>query len=361
MTLFSGKILIGLFFINMLVCVHLFGLPSNINALRTMYLSPKSQWQSPNVDTKVIWEEIGALPDTPPYPQHNPYSESKVILGKKLFHERLLSQSKQIACATCHDEELGFTDGRKVSYGHNRQLGKRNAPSVVMSAFGEKNFWDGRAESLESQALFPIADPREMAYSPKKAARQLSKLPEYKNLFKKAFGDDSITPERMAQAIATYERSLMPKNSRFDRFMKGQSNALSDQEVWGLHLFRTKGRCMNCHYGVSFSDQKFHNLGLTYYGGKYEDLGYYLTTNNPDDIGKFKTPSLRAVSKTAPYMHNGLFPHLQGVLNAYNGGMFQPRGKAKDNLPYPKTDSLLQPLGLNQEEIKALESFLKTL
>ncbi len=116
-------------------------------------------------------------------------------------------------------------------------------------------------------------------------------------MFKEAFGSDEITTERLAQAIATYERTLMPKNSRFDKFMKGQSQALSDKEVWGLHLFRTKGRCMNCHYGASFSDDGFHNLGLTYYGRKYEDLGYYHTTGNTKDIGKFKT-ALEAFLKT---------------------------------------------------------------
>ena len=305
-------------------------MPKNIQALRTMYLSPKSQWQKPQVDSSVLWEELSALPDTPPYPESNPYSLAKAKLGEKLFFDPILSQSKQIACATCHDKELGFADGRSVSYGHNHQLGKRNAPSIVMSAFGTTKFWDGRAKDLESQALFPIADPKEMAYSPQKAVKRLAKDASYKAMFKEAFG--------------------------------------SDEEVWGLHLFRTKGRCMNCHYGASFSDEGFHNLGLTYYGRKYEDLGYYHTTGNTEDIGKFKTPSLRNVVKTAPYMHNGLFPHLRGVLNAYNGGMFHPKAntgetkdKVRENLPYPKTDSLLKPLGLSSDEIEALEAFLKTL
>lgn len=361
-----------------IVCVlgisSAYAMPKNIQALRKMYLSPKSQWQKPQVDSSVLWEELSALPDTPPYPESNPYSLAKAKLGEKLFFDPILSQSGQIACANCHDKELGFADGRSVSYGHNRQLGKRNAPSIVMSAFGKEKFWDGRAKDLESQALFPIADPKEMAYSPQKAVKRLAKDAGYKAMFKEAFGSDEITTERLAQAIATYERTLMPKNSRFDKFMKGQSQALSDKEVWGLHLFRTKGRCMNCHYGASFSDEGFHNLGLTYYGRKYEDLGYYHTTGNTEDIGKFKTPSLRNVVKTAPYMHNGLFPHLRGVLNAYNGGMFHPKptqntkantgetkDKVRENLPYPKTDSLLKPLGLSSDEIEALEAFLKTL
>lgn len=348
-------------FICVLSITSAYTMPKDIQVLRKMYLSPKSQWQKPQVDSGVLWEEISALPDTPPYPESNPYSPSKAKLGEKLFFDPILSQSKQIACANCHDKELGFADRRSVSYGHNRQLGKRNAPSVVMSAFGEKKFWDGRAKDLESQALFPITDPKEMAYSPQKAIKRLSQNATYRAMFKEAFGSEHITATRLAQAIATYERSLMPKHSRFDKFMKGQAQALNDKEVWGLHLFRTKARCMNCHYGASFSDDTFHNLGLTYYGRKYEDLGYYHTTGKIEDIGKFKTPSLRSVAKTAPYMHNGLFPHLRGVLNAYNGGMFHPKGKAKENLPYPKTDSLLQPLGLSQDEIEALEAFLNTL
>ena len=141
----------------------------------------------------VLWEELSALPDTPPYPESNPYSLAKAKLGEKLFFDPILSQSGQIACATCHDRELGFADGRSVSYGHNRQLGKRNAQSVVMSAFGTTKFWDGRAKDLESQALFPIADPKEMAYSPQKAVKRLAKDASYKAMFKEAFGSDEIT------------------------------------------------------------------------------------------------------------------------------------------------------------------------
>lgn len=328
-----------------------------------MYLMPSDKWQKPFVDSGVKWQELGALPDNPPYPSYNPYSESKAKLGEKLFFDPILSQSKQIACASCHDKELGFGDGKSVSYGHNRQRGKRNAPSVAMSAFGSEKFWDGRAKNLESQALFPIADPKEMAYTAEKAAKRVASKNAYRILFKEAFGTYNVTKELMAEAIATYERSLMPKNSRFDRFLKGQSKALNDKEVWGLHIFRTKGRCMNCHFGVSFSDEDYHNLGLTYYGREYEDLGRYVVTKDPKDVGAFKTPSLRLVGKSAPYMHNGLFPHLRGVLNAYNGGMFNPAPNEaqKDDPLFPKTDALLKPLNLTNEELEALEAFLNTL
>lgn len=338
-------------------------MPQSPQSLRTMYLQDPSTWTKPWVDKGIIWEEIGALPDTAPYPDSNPYSESKFKLGEKLFNDPLLSKSGQIACASCHDKELGFGDGRKVSYGHDRQLGERNAPSVAMSAFGVEKFWDGRAQTLEEQALMPIVDPKEMAYDPKKAAQRIAQIPAYKQAFKEAFGTETITPTLMAQAIATYERGLMPRNKQFDRFLKGSTKAMNDQEIQGLHLFRTKGRCMNCHNGVAFSDQSYHNLGLSFYGRKFEDLGRYNVSKDPQDVGRFKTPSLRGVGQSKPYMHNGLFPHLRGVINSYNAGMFRPKptNEQETDPLFPTTDPLLRPLNLTEEEIRALEAFLNTL
>ena len=361
-------------------------LTPNIEQLRTMYaLTESSKWEEPHIDKSVLDEvakelglgndtenlaqilahlELKPLPPAPPYPKENPYSDEKRALGEKLFNDPRLSKSEQIACASCHDKELGFADNKSVSYGHNRAQGKRNSPSVVMSAFGTHKFWDGRAQSLESQSLFPIADPLEMAYSAEQAAKKLNKIKEYRDDFKKAFGTRKITKELLAEAIATYERSLMPPRNRFDRFLLGNASSLSDEEVLGLHLFRTKARCMHCHNGIALSDDRFHNLGLHYYGrDKYEDLGRYEVTGEQSDTGKFKTPSLRWVSKTPPYMHNGLFPHLKGIINAYNAGMARPEPKEDKtyNPPFPKTDELLQKLHLSEEEINALEAFLRAL
>lgn len=345
-----------------LISIH-FLFAIDFDALREMYLKDSIYWEKPLIDERVEYEEINALPSTPPYPAYNPYSQSKVELGKKLFNEPKLSSSNQIACATCHDREFGFGDGRKLSYGHDRAIGRRNAQSVVMSAFGVEKFWDGRAKNLEEQALMPIEDKKEMAFDADSAAKKLNGISEYKILFKKAFGTENITKELIGQAIATYERSLMPKNTKFDRFMRGDSKAMNDKEIWGLHIFRTKARCMNCHHGVAFSDQKYHNLGLTYYGRKFEDLGRYLVTKNIDDIGAFKTPSLRLISQTKPYMHNGLFSSLKGVLNAYNAGMFHPKpnDNQKNDILFPKTSPLLHKLNLTTEELDALEAFLNTL
>lgn len=369
----------------------------NIENLRKMYSNGNwTKWQKAHIDSAVLEDfakelnlltltqtlenldskkrehiqsqvrehlEIKPLPKEVPYPAHNPYSKEKRDLGEKLFNDPRLSLSNQIACASCHDKELGFGDGRSVSYGHDRQLGHRNSPSVIMSAFGTYKFWDGRAQDLESQSLFPIADPKEMAYSADKAAKKLHKIKEYRELFKGAFGTSEITKELMAQAIATYERSLMPHQNRFDRFLNGNGKDLSDEEVWGLHLFRTKARCINCHNGVALSDDRFHNLGLHFYGRKGEDLGRYEVTREAKDVGAFKTPSLRGVSKTAPYMHNGRFPHLLGVVASYNFGMANPKPKEtqKNDPLFPKTDSILRPLHLNDKEVKAIEAFLKVL
>ncbi len=320
-------------------------------------------WIKPHLSDGVEFRELEALPQTPPYPKNNPYSKEKAELGKKLFNDPRLSLSNQIACSNCHDEELGFGDGRSVSYGHDRQKGRRNAPSIMMSAFGKEKFWDGRAKDLETQALMPIADPKEMAYNADKAAKKLNKIAEYKRQFNGAFGTSEITADLLGKAIATYERSTM-RQTKFDRFIRGNKKAMSDKEIYGMHLFRTKARCINCHNGVEFSDGKYHNLGLHFYGReKYEDLGRYEVTKNPADVGAFKTPSLRGVAKTAPYMHNGLFPHLNGVIHAYNAGMAKPEpqeGKTY-NPPFPKSDEILRPLNLSEDEIEALEAFLRTL
>lgn len=284
-------------------------------------------------------------------------------MGRRLFDDPRLSRSAQIACANCHDRQLGWSDGRSVSFGHDRQLGRRNAISVAMSAFSSPLFWDGRAATLEEQALHPIVDAREMAFTVEDATRRLQQSGDYDADFSTVFGDRQITPQRLAHALAAFQRSLVPRNSRFERFLRGQHTALNDQQLWGLHLFRTRGRCMNCHFGPTLSDNRFHNLGLHFYGRARQDLGRYEVTANPADSGKFRTPSLRNVAKTGPWMHNGLFPELRGVMRMYNAGMPRPRptpAAAHDPL-FPEPDPLLKPLQLDREEIDAITAFLQTL
>ena len=336
-----------------------------IEKLRKTYSSGDiSQWEKPELDEEVIadFQDIGVLPKMI-FPENNPYSEAKKELGKMLFFDPRLSKSKQISCASCHDPELAWGDGRTISYGHNRQTGKRNSPSLLNIGYHSVFFWDGRAASLEDQALGPITDPVEMAATETISIKNIKKIKGYKPYFREAFGDEKITIERILKAIATYERTITSKKSKFDSFIEGKSDIFTDEEVIGLHLFRTKARCINCHNTPLFSNQKFHNVGLSYYGRTFEDLGKYNITHKKEDVGKFKTPSLREIGRTAPYMHNGLMPNLEGIIEMYNAGI--PRVKPKENQKndslFPVTDPLLKKLNLTKKEQNALKAFLLTL
>lgn len=335
----------------------------DFDCLRRVYQQPVTQWPSPQIDAGVQWQEMAPLPRIAPAPADNPGTPEKIALGRRLFDDPRLSASGQIACASCHDRQLGWGDGRSVSFGHNRQSGRRNAISVAMSGFAQPLFWDGRAPTLEAQALHPIADPREMAFTPEEAVKRLQEAGDYAADFAKVFDDTQITAQRLAYALAAFQRSLLPRFNRFDRFLEGHHSALNDQQLWGLHVFRTHGRCMNCHFGPALTDNRFHNLGLHFHGRARQDLGRYEVTGDPADSGKFRTPSLRGVGKTGPWMHNGLFSSLQGVLNMYNAGMPSPKPTPAQQLDptFPTPDPLLKPLHLHRVEIEALAEYLRTL
>ncbi|PID69411.1 MAG: cytochrome-c peroxidase [Flavobacteriales bacterium] len=333
--------------------------------LRKVYSSgDNTLWPEPHLDLSVVpyFEEIGPLPKIE-FPEYNPYSEPKKELGKLLFFDPRLSRSGQIACASCHDSQLGWADGKRVSFGHDRKMGARNAMTILNSGFVDSLFWDGRAVSLEDQVHFPIQDSVEMNAPFDMAVNNISKIAGYRTYFEKAFGDSKVTKERIAKAIATYERTIVSRKNRFDKFVEGDSTQLTDSEILGLHLFRTKARCINCHNSPLFSDNSFHNTGLSYYGRKYEDLGRYDVTKKAKDVGKFRTPSLRELQFTAPYMHNGLFPILSGVINMYDAGMPRPKRKKhqlNDSL-FPATTPLVKKLNLTDAEKKALLDFLLAL
>lgn len=333
--------------------------------LRAIYQQPPAHWPPPQVDAGVTWRELGPLPERLTAPAGNPDTPAKVALGEKLFFDPRLSRSQQIACASCHEPDLAFADGRRVSFGHQRAAGKRNSPSAANAGLVQPLFWDGRAADLESQALMPVSDPLEMAFSSDELVVRLRNSPDYPTLFRKAFADPApLRAEQIAQALASYQRSLLPRNNRFDLFLQGRQQLLSDQQLHGLHLFRGKARCMNCHSGPALSDNRFHNLGLTYYGRRYEDLGRYLVSGRAEDVGAFRTPSLRQVSRTGPWMHNGLFRQLEGILNLYNAGMPRPQpanAQQREDPLFPKTSPLLQPLQLQRAELQALRAFLDTL
>ena len=331
--------------------------------LRAVYAQPASNWPAANVDdeAKPHFAEIGLLPPVK-YPTNNPYSDAKAELGKRLYFDPRLSGSGQIACASCHDPDLAWTDGRTVSFGHARKVLKRNAPMILNAGQLVTPFWDGRVNSLEEQARAVLNNEDEMRSGADLVRERLLAIPGYTNRFAEVFGDPEPTIGRTVQAIATFERTINSRANDFDNFLLGDTNALSDAAVRGLNLFRTTARCINCHNGPNFSDAQFHNEGLSYYGRKYEDLGRYVVTHLPADVGRFKTPSLRNVAHTGPYMHNGLF-ELDGVLAMYNAGMpnLRPTPKQKNDPLFPQKSALLKPLGLNRQDVADLKAFLESL
>ena len=321
--------------------------------------SEQPHWPAPTLDdsVKAGFADLGLLPPVP-FPADNPYSAAKLRLGQRLFFDPLLSRNQQIACSHCHDPATGWTDRRSVSPGHVGQLGTRNSMSILNTAYVTALFWDGRAASLEEQVGGPIANPLEMHSAPASAAARLAARADYPPLFQAAFGSPEVNGERIAQAIATFERSLISRESAFDRFLKGDRQALSDQALWGLHLFRTKARCINCHNTPLFSDNRFHSNGLHFQGRELEDLGRFHVTGRPEDKGRFRTPGLRDVIHTGNYMHNGRFPLTEnvGVIAMYDAGMVRSRSAGQ-----PPTSPEVRPLGLSLKEKQALFAFLQAI
>jgi len=334
----------------------------SVDQLRELYSSGNTQsWPKPTLDSLPAqhFTDIGPL-GAAKFPADNPSSKEKILLGKILFFDPRLSLSKQIACSSCHDPELGWGDGRHLAFGHNRQNGKRNAMTIINTGYYDNLFWDGRAKSLEDQVQFPVQDKAEMAQGLKAMVKNVGKVKGYRKYFTEAFGSPKVSLLAIQQAIATFERTITSRNSRFDQFVKGNSKALTDDEVMGMHLFRTKARCINCHNSPLFSDNLFHNDGQTLYGTKHEDFGHYQQTKKREDIGAFRTPSLREVNLTGPWMHHGNFPSIRDVIEYYNGGNPAPiqRSIVVNEATRPITSPILRKLKLTKEEKLQLEAFL---
>ena len=320
--------------------------------LAEKYRRPPSEWPAFVVDEGVQAEDIAPLPALPPVAWHTLESEE---LGKLLFFDPRLSGSGQLACISCHDPQLGWGDGRRVAAGHDRRAGRRNAMTLLNAAYFERLFWDGRADGLLDLALQPIQSPAEMNADLEQVIARIRGTQRYLQAFEEAFGSPGVTAERIAWAIASFVRSIVSSTSRFDRFAQGDYGRLTNQEIQGLHLYRTRARCMNCHNGPRFSDGQFHHTGLSYYGRRFEDLGRYDVTGNPEDRGKFRTPTLRDVRHTGPWMHNGLFDDFTGILRMYNHGV---TFSARPRPGTPELSPLIRPLDLDDHEIEALEAFL---
>ncbi len=280
---------------------------------------------------------------------------SETALGEKLFFETALSIDSTISCASCHKPEFAFADNTPTSKGVAGRSGDRNTPSSMNMTNRNFYFWDGRAETLEQQALGPIENHVEMALPLSIAVRRLKQDPFYAASFAAVYGKEPSN-ELLASAIAAYERTLETSKSRFDKYMKeNDSTALTASEKRGLDIFNNKGKCFDCHFGVDFTgNDQFRNIGL-YNGQDLNDVGRYKITKNPKDLGRFKVPGLRNIAQTAPYMHNGMHKTLKEVIAYYN----EPDKFISNSI---NRDSLLnKPLGLTDTEMKDLENFLISL
>jgi len=312
-------------------------------------------------------------------PPDNQLSATKIALGRALYFDKRLSVDGTVSCATCHDPSLAFTDSKAIAIGAGFIRGARNAPTILNSVFSESLFWDGRAPSLEEQVKHPLMSPFEMGMSTTQSLlERVSAIPEYQKEFKRVFNSKAITLDAIAKAIAAYERTLLSGNSPFDHFITGNKAALTDSQRRGWELFKGKAKCIECHsYSPTqpvFSDSKFHNTGIavsdtllanllsigptqqtslttTAHSSDLSALGRFAVTRRTEDIGAFKTPTLRDVELTSPYMHDGSLKTLIDVVHFYNRG-----GNPNSHL-----DQRIQPLKLSDSDINELVEFMRTL
>ncbi len=286
-------------------------------------------------------------------PENNPMTVEGIALGKKLFHEKKLSADETQSCASCHLQSAAFSDTNRFSKGIDGAFGDRNASTIVNAGWNTSNFWDGRAITLEDQAFGPVVNPIEMHNTWEEVEARLNADATYKDLFKKAFEIDRIDSTHIVMAIAQFERTLISANSKYDKYLRNEVQ-LSPSELNGYVIFNTeKGDCFHCHSTDMFVDNLFHNNGLD--TEPFSDLGLAKVTGIAADNGKFKTPTLRNIEFSAPYMHDGRFSTLQEVVEHYNSG-----GNYSSTV-----DPLMKKLGvglqLNNQEKQDLIAFLKTL
>lgn len=280
-------------------------------------------------------------------PGDNPATAEKIELGKQLYFDKRLSADNSIACASCHDPKMGWSNNDKTAVGFGGQRGGRSAPTVLNTAYQVFQFWDGRAGTLEQQALGPIANPIEMNLPIDKAVEKIGAIKGYQDQFQKVFGAP-VNAENLAKAIAAFERTVLSGDAPYDRFKEGDEKALSDKAKEGMKLFFGKANCSSCHSGPSFTDNGFHNLGVSF-TGEQPDAGREAITKLAGDKGSFKTPTLRDIARTAPYMHDGSLATLEEVVAYYNKG----------GTPNEYLDEELYPLKLSAEQEAALVAFLK--
>ena len=285
-----------------------------------------------------------------PIPEDNPLTAEKVALGRRLFFDPILSRDYTLSCGTCHDPRRTFTDGLPVAVGVDSRKGKRSAPALLNRAWGKSFFWDGRAASLEEQALMPIENPDEFDMTIEGIVERLTNHAGYPALFQRAFAREP-NREDLGRAIASYVRTILSGDAPIDRYLNGDREALGEQARAGLRLFRGKANCTACHIGPTFSDEGFHNTGVAFQDGNLIDEGRFAVTGKQGDRGVFKTPTLRNIALTAPYMHDGSLATLEDVIELYDRG----------GNPNPHLDEELRPLKLTPKEKQVLVAFLRAL
>ncbi len=290
--------------------------------------------------------------------EQNPLSESKVDLGRRLFFDGMLSRDGSVSCASCHQPEHGMASPDPVAIGIGGRRGRRNTPSLFNRGYGSHFFWDGRSADLEHQALLPISDPDEMGADLSSVLDRIRQNEAYQSMFRAAFGEtqqdnslELVTPQHVAKALAAFQRTLVLGDSPVDHFRAARVPDLSLEARQGLWIFESRGRCWQCHSGDNFSDESFHNTGVGF-GQADRDLGRFEVTGLSEDRYRFKTPTLRGLVKTAPYMHDGSIATLEEVVEFYNRG-----GAPQD----PELSPLLQPLQLTESEKAHLLAFLRAL
>jgi cytochrome c peroxidase len=273
-----------------------------------------------------------------PVPEDNPITVEQVDLGRRLFNDRRLSRDGSVACLSCHDPNHAFATPERTTPGVFGRRGKRNAPALVNRGWGRSFFWDARVTTLEEQVLKPIEDPNEMDLAVEEAAKRVG-----------------VSPTNIARALASYVRSIMSGDAPYDRFINGDGSSLTMDAQVGLQVFRGKGNCSACHIGPNFTDERVHNTGIAWPSagttGSFLDDGHAAVSNRPEDRGAFKTPTLREVERSAPYMHDGSLASLDDVVDYYD------RGGNRHALLDPE----VRPIGLTATEKHALVAFLRSL
>ncbi|HMU29927.1 MAG TPA: cytochrome c peroxidase [Nitrospira sp.] len=340
------RTVLPLCFILVLLCVATFGIGESLVGASPSGHAPHG---TVTIDGITV-PDIGPLPTAVPIPSSNVNYAAKIELGKQLYFDGRLSKNNAISCAFCHNPGTGFADSRQTSIGVGGGIGGRQSPTVYNTGFNHVQFWDGRARSLEEQAIGPIHNPVEMAETHEHVVAKLGKIKGYQQEFRAVFGTE-VNLQGIAEAIAAYERTVLSTNSAFDKYVLGDVKAMDEAAARGLGLFKGKARCILCHNGPNFTDNQFHNLGVPQVGPMKEDLGRYNVSRADKDKGAFKTPTLRSVTETAPYMHDGAFKTLEEVVD------FLDQGGGSN----PRLSPLMRPLGLTTEEKADLVMFLKAL